>query len=283
MAGKTVLITGATDGIGKEAAKALAGEGANVIIVGRNPRKTETALADIRKASKGGNVQAMLADLSMQSEVRRLAAEFKANHARLDVLINNAGVIQVRRKLTPDGFEMTWAVNHLAYFLLTHELLDLLTASASSRILNTASSGHYYGTLRFANLQPRWGYTFWGAYTQSKLANVVFTYELARRLEGTGVTANAVHPGLVATNLGRNNGPLAWLFQPLVILPGISPQEGARPLVYLASAPEMEKVTGKYFDRMRMRKSSAESYGREVQRRLWEVSEEMVGMVKRKT
>jgi len=202
MGEKVCLITGATSGIGKATAMGLASMGASVVMVGRDRGRGEAALAEIKTKSANASVDLMLADLSSQEEIRRLAHEFKDTYPRLDVLINNAGVIRSKRVTTADGIEMTFAVNHLAPFLLTDLLLDVLKASAPSRIVNVASGEQRNGTIDFDDLQGENGYKGAKAYGQSKLATVLFTYELARRIEGTGVTANCVHPGVVGTNLG---------------------------------------------------------------------------------
>jgi NAD(P)-dependent dehydrogenase (short-subunit alcohol dehydrogenase family) len=204
MDGKTCLITGATSGIGKETAFGLARLGARVVIVGRDPDRTRAAADWIRRETGSEQVSFLLADLSSQSEVRGLAREFKDKYSRLDVLVNNAGGIFTRRETTVDGFERTWALNHLAYFLFTQELLELLKASAPARIVNVASIMHTGGLIDFGDLQGEKSYSGIRAYSQSKLANVLFTYALARRLEGTGVTANCLHPGGVATGFGQN-------------------------------------------------------------------------------
>src|SRR5215203_1440131 len=202
MDGKVCLITGATSGIGKATAMGLANMGASVVMVGRDRSRGEAALAEIKEGSANASVDLLLADLSSQEDIRRLADEFEEAHPRLDVLINNAGVIRSKRVATADGIEMTFAVNHLAHFLLTNLLLDLLKATAPSRIVNVSSGEQRNGTIDFDDLQAEKGYKTAKAYGQSKLANVLFTYELARRLEGSGVSANRLHPGVVGTNLG---------------------------------------------------------------------------------
>ena len=207
MDGKVILITGATNGIGKAAALDLAKQGAQVVIVGRSADKTQATVAEIKQQSGNAKIDSLLADLSSLAEVRKLAAEFRQRYSRLDVLINNAGAIFADRTLTVDGYERTFAVNHLAYFLLTDLLLDMVKASAPARIVNVASDVHSGGSIHFDDLQleKNYGMGGMGAYGQSKLANVMFTYELSRRLAGTGVTANVLHPGVVATGFGENN------------------------------------------------------------------------------
>jgi retinol dehydrogenase-12 len=269
MDGKTVLITGATNGIGKAAALELAKMGASLVIVGRNPAKTQDTVAEIKATSGNPNVEYLLADLSSMAEVRKLAEAFKSKHARLDVLINNAGAMFAKRQETVDGYEMTFAINHLSYFLLTNLLLDTLKASAPARIINVSSDAHRIGELDFDDLHSTRGYGMGGmrAYGISKLANVMFTYELARRLEGTGVTANVLHPGFVATGFGRNNGTWLDLGMRLAHLFAISPEKGAETIVYLASSPQLIGVTGKYWEKGREVASSKPSYDQEAARR----------------
>jgi len=224
-------------------------------------------------------VEFIKTDLSVLQEVRELVDEFKTRYHRLDVLVNNAGTTLLSRRLSADGYEMTLAVNHLSHFLLTNLLLDTLKASAPCRVINVSSGSHRRGEIKFNDLQSEKKYRIMHAYGQSKLANVLFTYELARRLERTGVTANAVHPGFVSTNMGRDNG---WFVHKLIrlvmLFTGISPEEGARTMVYLATSPEVKGVTGKYFYEMKPVKSSPRSYDPETARRLWQISEKLVGL-----
>jgi len=275
MKDKICLITGATSGIGLATAFALAQMGATVILAGRSEERCQKAVARIKSETGNQNVDYLLADLSVQAQVRALAAEFKSRYERLDVLVNNAGAIFFFRQVSADGIEMNFAVNHLAYFLLTNLLLDTIKASTPARVVNVASNSHYGKRLDFANLELRRGYNPGKAYGRSKLANLYFTYELARRLEGTGVTVNAMHPGFVRTNMAANNGWLVRLFLPLVHLNSLTPEEGARTAVYLASSPDVEGINGKYFVREREVASDPVSYDESVARRLWEVSEEM--------
>lgn len=275
---RVYLITGATAGIGLATARALAERGGKVVLVGRNPQKGAATLAALQEQTGNSRLDYLNADLSSQAEVRRLAAAFQERCNRLDVLINNAGGAFLRRELTVDGIERTFALNHLSYFLLTNLLLDTLKASAPSRIVNVSSGSHRQARLDFDDLQLSRGYRVMRAYGQSKLANILFTYELARRLEGTGVTASALHPGMVATNIGKNNGWLARLVINLWHLTALSPDEGAETVVYLATSPEVEGVSGKYFVRCRAVPSAPITYDREVARRLWEVSAAMVGL-----
>lgn len=279
MKNKTVLVTGATDGIGKETALRIAAQGARVLIVGRNAEKGAAAVADIVRQTGNATVEFLQADLSVQAHIRSLAAEVKARTDRLDVLVNNAGAILFRREESADGIEMTFALNHLNYFLLTHELTDVLTASGTARVVNVASIAHRRAVLDFDNLELKRGFGAWKAYARSKLANVMFTYGLARRLEGTGVTVNCLHPGFVRSQFGRNNGFFARTGVALAMRFGnaISIAQGAETSVYLASSPEVEGQTALYFDACRAVGSNEISYDRAAQDRLWDMSKEMVG------
>lgn len=274
--GKVCLITGGTNGIGKSTAMTLAKMGATIVIVGRNAAKTDEIVKSIRAASGNKNVDSLLADLSSQQDIRRLVEAFKSKYTQLHVLLNNAGAAFMQRQLSVDGIEMTFALNHLAYFLLTNLLLDTLKASAPARIINVSSDAHQSGKIEFDNLQGEKRYGM-SAYGNSKLANILFTVELARRLEGTGVTVNALHPGFVATGFGKNNGKviaaLVSLFAPLVAR---SPEKGAATSIYLASAPDLENITGKYFYDSRAISPSAHATDMAVAKKLWDISAEMV-------
>lgn len=276
MQGKICLITGGTNGIGKSTAQALAGMGATVVVTGRNAAKIAGVVDEIRAGSGNQNVDSLLADLSSQQEVRRLAREFKQKYGRLHVLVNNAGAAFMQRQLSVDGIEMTFALNHLAYFLLTHLLLDTLKASAPARIINVSSGAHTSGKIEFDNLQGERSYGF-GAYPNVKLATILYTGELARRLGGTGVTVNALHPGLTATGFGKNNGKvmaaLVGIFAPLFMR---SPAKGAGTSIYLASSRDVEGVTGKYFYDSQITRAAAQATDHAVARKLWDVSAEMV-------
>lgn len=278
MKDKVVLITGATNGIGRVAALELAKMGARVVIVGRSREKTEAVRQEILAA--GGYADGLLADLSVMDEVRQLAENFRAHYDRLDVLLNNAGAIFARRQITADGLEKTFALNHLSYFLLTHHLLGMLKASAPARIVNVSSDAHRSVQMNFDDLQHENSYGMNGfqAYGRSKLANVLFTYELARRLAGTGVTANALHPGFVATGFGRNMPGLMNRVMGIMHRFALTPEQGAQTLIYLASSPEVEGITGKYFDKNRPVRSSPASYDETAQKRLWNISERLAGL-----
>ncbi|MBA3472928.1 MAG: SDR family oxidoreductase [Rubrobacter sp.] len=277
MDGKVVLITGGTSGIGKATATALAAMGANVIVTGRNEERGERAVEEIRRDT-GGEVSLMLADLAVQADVRRLAEEFQERYDRLDVLVNNAGLVQSERTETPDGIETQLAVNHLAPFLLTNLLLDLLKKSAPSRIITVSSDGHRWGKMDLDDLQSKRRYRAFPVYGMTKLANIMFTHELAERLEGTGVTANSLHPGGVNTNFGNNNsGIMAVLFR--AFKPFMrSPEQGADTVIYLASSPEVEGMTGKYLADRKVKAPSDAAYDEATRKRLWEASEELTGL-----
>src|ERR687894_2080399 len=273
MGEKVCLITGATSGIGKATAMGLATLGASIVMVGRDRGKGEVVMAEIKEKSGNTSVDLMLADLSSQEEIRRLADVFKEAYPRLDVLTNNAGVFRSKRITTADGLETTFAVNHLAYFLLTKLLLDVVKASPSSRIVNVSSGEHSNATIDFDDLQGEKGYKGPKAYSQSKLATVLFTYELARRLEGTGVTANCLHPGAgIRTNFG-SGVPGAFGFMVRALTPLMkSPEKGAQTSVYLASSPEVEGSSGGYFAKKAEARSSDVSHDARLARRLWEGS-----------
>jgi NAD(P)-dependent dehydrogenase (short-subunit alcohol dehydrogenase family) len=269
---KVVMITGANSGIGKAASLAIAKMGATVVMVARNREKGEAARSEIVRKSQNDSVDLLLADLSSLVSVRQLATEFQSKYSRLDVLINNAGLFNQRRRVTTDGFENTFATNYLAPYLLTNLQLDLLKASAPSRIINVSSVGHYNGHINFDDLNLEKEYGGWKAYGQSKLALVLFTHELAKRLQGTGVTVNSVHPGTVATNIWtRPLGPAGFI----MALPKLfmtSPEKGAETIVYLASSPDAKGLNGEYLEKLKVKKSSDESYNEEIAQKLWDVS-----------
>jgi NAD(P)-dependent dehydrogenase (short-subunit alcohol dehydrogenase family) len=278
MHGKTCLVTGATAGIGVVTAQALTQMGATVIVHGRSREKCITTVNRIREATGNDSVEYLLADLSSQAQIRALVDQFHQRYDRLDVLVNNAGGAYVWRQESADGIEMTFALNHLNYFLLTHLLLDTIKASAPARIVNVSSNSHYGASINFDDLEGKRRYWWNTAYGQSKLANVLFTYELARRLEGSGVTTNALHPGFVATDIGKNNGALARLFLWFVHRRALTPEQGARTNIYLASSPDVAQVTGKYFVKEKPVDSDPASYDQGTARRLWDVSAEMTGL-----
>jgi NAD(P)-dependent dehydrogenase (short-subunit alcohol dehydrogenase family) len=277
MIGKICLVTGGTNGIGKATAQALAQMGATVVIVGRDAQKATQVSKEIQAATGNQNVDWLLADLSSQQDIRRLAAEFKSKYSQLHVLINNAGGTFMTRQLSVDGIEMTFALNHLAYFLLTNLLLDTIKASAPARIINVSSDAHSGGKIEFDNLQGERSYSGIGPYGNSKLANILFTTELANRLEGTGVTVNVLHPGLVNTGFGKNNPGLIMKIMGVVIpLIARSPERGAKTSIYLVSSPAVQNITGKYFVDCKVTQPAPQATDGAVARKLWDVSVEMV-------
>jgi len=280
MKGKTVLITGASAGIGLQTALELAKQGAEVVIVGRDEGRTAQAVELIKSQTGNQAISYLLADLSSQKDVRKLTQDFKNKYNKLDVLLNNAGAIFLSRKVSVDGYEMSLALNHLNYFLLTDLLLDMVKAGPSGRIVNVASRAHYGGHVNFDDLQSQHGYNGMKVYGTSKLMNVLFTYELARRLQSTNVTANCLHPGFVASNFAGNNG---WFVRMgMKFMSGrISVEDGAKCSIYLASSPDVQGVSGKYFNYdLKETRSSDESYDEAEAKRLWDVSEKLVSVSK---
>jgi NAD(P)-dependent dehydrogenase (short-subunit alcohol dehydrogenase family) len=276
MDGKRVLVTGATNGIGKYMAIGLAKLGAQVVIVGRDATRTSAALHQIRAESGGVKVESLLADLSSMASVRKLAEEFLGRYSELHVLLNNAGGINLTREVTVDGYERTFATNHLSYFLLTQLLLPRLTKTPGARIVNVASEAHRRGPLDFDDLMSERGYEAFKAYGRSKLANLLFTFESARRLEGQGVAVNAMHPGVVGSNFLGKPGSLWSVLWPMAKLFLLTPEQGARTGVYLASSPEVNGVSGEYFANCRRKKPRSFAHDEAAARRLWEVSERFV-------
>lgn len=278
LAGRTCLVTGATSGIGVETALGLARQGGRVLIVGRSPDRGRDALERIRAESGNDAVELLLADLSSLAEVRRLAAEVLETAPALHVLVNNAGVVNLRRTTTADGLEAMFAVNHLAHFLLTLLLLERLRESAPARIVNVASEAHRFGVLDIDDLQSERSYGAMKSYGRSKFANLLFTDELARRLEGSGVTANSLHPGAVATRLGKNNGWFGELATSLLRPFFLTPEQGARTTLHVATDPALEAVSGRYFARQREAKPSAATRNPELAGQLWERSLALCGL-----
>ena len=255
--------------------------GATLVIVARDKQRGENAISEIRSDTGNNSIELLLADLSSLQSVRELAQQFQAKYSKLHVLINNAGLFNQRRHVTPDGYEATFAINYLAPFLLTNLLLDELRSSTPSRIVNVSSVAHYNGHIDFYDLNMEKTYGGWKAYQQSKLALVLFTRELAKKLQGTGVTVNSVHPGTVATNIwSRPMGPLGFIMAvPKLFM--TSPNKGAETVVYLASSPDAASTSGEYWDKLKVKKSSEESYNEEVGKRLWEVSEKLTSLESR--
>lgn len=277
MNGKVCVITGATSGIGQVAARELAAQGAEVVIVGRNEARTRAVVESIRQATGSTTVSSALCDFASQRDIRRLAAELLERLPRIDVLVNNAGAVNPRRVVTEDGIERTFAVNHLGYHLLTSLLLDRLKESAPARIVNVASGAHRKGDFDFDDPGYSRGYSQLKAYARSKLANMLFNRELARRLEGTGVTTNALHPGVVRTGIWNTQPGIAALVMKVVTPFFISPEEGAKTIVWLASSPEVEGKSGGYFYQCRPSRQSPLAQDAETARRLWELSDQLTG------
>ena len=280
MQGKVCIVTGANSGIGKATSLGLAQMGATVVMVCRDRTKGEEAQNEIKTKSGNNAIDLLLAELSSQDSIRQLVENFQQHYKQLDVLINNAGGVNLSRRETLDGLEMTFALNYLAPFLLTNLLLDKLKASAPARIVNVSSESHESGYIKMDDLQLEKKYRLMRAYGQSKLALVLFTYELARRLQGTGVTANCLHPGFVATNIGQSGvGRVGRSIVKLIFSSlGISPEEGAKTSIYLASSPDIEGVTGKYFVKSIPVRSAPISYDESLQRQLWEESAKLVNL-----
>lgn len=278
--GRTCLITGATSGIGRSAALALAGLGAKLFLLCRNARRADATRAEIADRTGNRDVEILIADLASQDEIRRAAAAFLARGEPLHVLLNNAGVVLTERSETRDGIETTFAVNHLAYFLLTNLLLERLVASAPARIVNVASDAHKLGgALDFDDLGARRRYSGMGVYGRSKLANLYFTTELARRLAGTGVTVNALHPGAVRTDLGQNNdAPILKLLTGLVRPFFRTPEKGAETAVWLCASPEVEGLSGRYFADRKERSPHRLARDEVAARRLWDESAKLTGL-----
>jgi len=291
MKGKICIVTGSNSGIGKETALALAKMGAKVVMVVRSQERGEKAQKEIIKQTGNNSVDLMICDISSMDSIRRFAKEFKNKYKRLDVLVNNAGAMFNKREVTPEGFERTLAVNYLGPFLLTHELLDLLKSSTPSRIVNVSSGLAKNGKVDLDDLQSEKNYRGTKAYSQvrapvyanTKLMVMMFTYELARRLEGTGVTANVLMPGFVATNLGKNSGSLSSSLMFKMVRPmQISPKKGAETTVYLASSSEVTNLSGKCFAKKKETTTCPASYDENLQKQLWTRTEIMLGLTDKK-
>ncbi len=276
MQGKTGIVTGGTNGIGLVTAWELARMGAQVVIVSRSENKCASVVEQIKQDTGNPNIEFIAADLSLMSNIRQAAYEFKKRHTRLDILVNNAGAVFLKRQVSADGFELTFALNHLSYFLFTHLLLDIIKTSAPARIINVSSDTHRGAKINFDDLMSEKNYSGFGVYGQSKLANVMFTYELAEKLAGTHVTANALNPGFVATGFARNNGKIMNMGMKIAHLFARKPEKGAETSIYLASSPEVENVTGKYFSDCKAVESDPASYDKSAQVKLWETSLEMI-------
>jgi NAD(P)-dependent dehydrogenase (short-subunit alcohol dehydrogenase family) len=280
MKGKVCVITGATSGIGLVAAGRLAALGARLVLVGRDEARGRETLANLGATAPGSEVRIVYGDLSRLSEIKRVGAEIAASEPKIDVLINNAGAMFTTRQTTEDGLERTFAVNHMAYFTLTQTLLTNLKKAAPSRIVNTASDAHRGQQLDFSDLQAAKHYSGFAVYGRSKLANILFTRELARRISGSGVTANCLHPGFVATRFGDNNGGMMRIGISLAkLVAAVKPETGAETIVYLASSPEVATVSGLYFYKCRPGTPTAAAQDDDAARRLWDVSENIAGLV----
>ena len=276
LSGKIALVTGATAGIGLITAEALAKMGATVVIVSRSEQKCRDVVAQIQANTGNTRVEYIAGDLSVMAQVRSVAAEFLRRYDRLHILVNNAGAFINDRQVSADGYEMTFALNHLNYFYLTQLLQDTLIASVPARIVNVSSDAHRGGKINFDDLMSEKSYSGFGVYSMTKLANVLFTNELAQRLEGSGVTANSLNPGFVATNFGKNNGGIVGFFMPVVQMFALSPEKGAETSIHLAASPAVEGVTGKYFTKKMPVQPAKAALDIAAQRRLWEVSEKLI-------
>ena len=278
MKGKTIVATGATSGIGEAAVLVLAGLGARIVFVARDEARAKATMRKLEAKAPGLGHRVHLADLSNMAETRRVGAAIAASEPRIDVLINNAGALFSYRLVTPEGLELTFALNHMAYFALTDALRETLLASAPARIVSTSSAAHQGVSLDFDDLQNAKGYGGYRVYGRSKLANILFTRELARRLAGTGVTANCLHPGAVATRFGESSRGSVGLLIPFVRLFFISPEKGADTIIYLASSPEVERTTGEYFVKRKIAAPSVAAQDDATAKKLWEASETLAGV-----
>lgn len=274
---RTILISGASSGIGLATAEALAAQGARLILTARSAEKLKEAGQQITSKTGNKNISLHTVDLSSQRSIRSLATQIKNNHEKIDVLINNAGGVFPDFKLSADSLEMTIATNHFSQFLLTNQLLDLLKRSEAARIVNVSSDSHYNGKIDFESFQKNKGYFIMKAYAQSKLANVLFTQELAERLAGTRITANSLHPGFVKTNIG--NKDTSWyasaVWSLITAIGAISVEKGAETSVYLASSPEVQDITGKYYNKCKEKTPGKQTFDKALQKELWQISEQL--------
>jgi NAD(P)-dependent dehydrogenase (short-subunit alcohol dehydrogenase family) len=277
MKGETIVATGATSGIGEVAVLALAGLGARIVFIARDEARAQATMQKIEAKAPGLGHRMHLADLSSMAETRKVGAVIAESEPRIDVLINNAGALFSHRQVTPEGLELTFALNHMAYFVLTEALREKLIASAPARVVSTSSTAHLSASLDFDDLQSAKSYSGYKAYGRSKLANILFTRELARRLSGTGVTANCLHPGAVATRFGESSGGWIGAILPVLKLFFISPEQGADTIIYLASSPEVANTSGGYFVKRKMIEPSAAAQDDAAAKRLWEASEKLAG------
>lgn len=280
MQNQTVVITGGTSGIGEVAAVNLAGQGARIVLIARDAARADATLAKLKAANPAAAHAVHLADLSVIAEMKRVAGEIAAAEPVIDVLINNAGAVFLSRQKSADGLEMTFAVNHMAYFVVTNILLPNLKATPGARIVSTASDAHSAGKLDFADLQLKKSYSTFRAYGTSKLCNILFTRELARRLESSGVTANCLHPGFVGTRFGLNNAKSAVMrgLQRVIMTFGLKPEEGAKTIIHLASSPDVATISGEYFYKCKIIAPSLAAQNDADAARLWEVSAKIAGV-----
>ena len=279
VAGKTMVVTGATSGIGEVAASELARMGARIVFTARDRERAAATMAKLKAVNPSADHRMLLADLSSLAEMKRVADEIARSEPRIDVLINNAGAVFLSRKTSVDGLEMTFATNHMAYFVLTNILLDRLKATPGARIVSTASDAHRSGKLDFSDLQSEKSYSSFRVYGTTKLANILFTRELSRRLQGTGVTANCQHPGFVGTRFGQNNASNFFLksLSRAIMSFGLKPEEGAKTMIYLASSPEVAGKSGGYYVKCKQGRPTAAAQRDEDARRLWDASARIAG------
>lgn len=278
--GKTIIVTGGTNGIGEVSALELARAGAEVIVISRSKDKCAATVQKIQSETGNKNVSYIAADLSTLAGIRSAAEQFLSQHSKLHVLLNNAGGVFTSRQVTADGYEMTFALNHLSYFLLTHLLINTLKATAASegdaRVVNVSSSAHFMARgVDLDDLQRKKNFNRFGVYSETKLMNVLFTNELSKRLQGTNVTANSLHPGLVRSGFGKNNGGIIPMLFSMIQIFGISAQQGAQTSIYLASSPEVKGITGKYWDKKKVTTPSVPAQDTAAQEKLWRISEEL--------
>src|SRR5476651_405631 len=280
MQGKTVVVTGGTSGIGEVAALRLAGQGARIVLIARDPERAATTLSKLKSANASVDHKAQYGDLSSIVDMKRVAKEVADSEPRIDVLINNAGAVFLSRKVSIDGLEMTFATNHMAYFVVTNILLDRLKATPGARIVSTASDAHKSGKLDFDDLQSEKKYSSFRVYGTSKLCNILFTRELSRRLEGTGVTANCLHPGFVGTRFGQNNANNVFMkgLARVIMSFGLSPEDGARTIIHLASSPDVAAISGEYFYKCKVAVATDDAMDADAAKRLWEVSVKIAGV-----
>lgn len=277
MQGKTVVVTGATGGIGFVTARQLATEGAEIILVSRDAAKVAETVSELIDATGNPNIHGEAGDLSVQADVRAVANSILSHHPKIDVLVNNAGNMFTTRQESADGIEMTWALNHLGYFMLTNLLMPAIQSAGNARIVNVSSVVHSRGKINFADVPMNRSYGWMKAYARSKLGNVLFTYELARRYEGSGITVNCLHPGVVGTSFGHSNGIFFRTGSRIARPFFISPDKGAETSIFLASSPVVTGETGKYFVKSRPVSSAPLSHDQALQKRVWDLSHEMVG------